>query len=471
MSQEQYAEALRYIYSFTDYEKKTSYAYSDALWDLRRMEALLDLLGNPHRRFLAVHVAGTKGKGSTAAMIDSVLRAAGLRSGLYTSPHLHTFRERVVVGGQRISQEEVVSLVEQLKPHVAQVPGLTTFEIITTLALEHFAARKVDVGVMEVGLGGRLDATNVISPAVCVITSLSHDHTQLLGNTLAEIAYEKAGIIKENVPVVSAPQKPEALEVIQRVCQEKHAPLQIVGRDWHWKAGEADLEGQFFGLRYGAERPNAWPSRYVNGFWIPLLGIHQLTNATLAVAAIHELNAHLDSRAVGEADIRAGLRQVRWPGRLEILGRQPFVVVDGAHNADSSRKLVAALHRHFAYENLILLFGASRDKDVPGIFKQLLPEASAVIFAQARHPRAMHVSELVGEVERFLARRSPPGKQARRPLVYESTVVGDALEEALHLAGEGDLICATGSLFLVAEVQEAWASRQGLPLPEKDPEV
>jgi len=463
MDENQYAEALRYLYSFTDYEKKTSYTYSDTVWDLRRMEDILALLGNPHRQFLTVHIAGTKGKGSTAAMTESILRAGGFRTGLYTSPHLHTFRERIAVGGEMIAREEVVALVEDLKPYVAQVPGLTTFEIITSLAFRHFANRRVEVGVMEVGLGGRLDATNVVRPAVCIITSLSYDHTHLLGHTLAEIAREKAGIIKEHTPVICAPQEPEALAVIQEVCQEKEAPLLLVGRDWQWRAGPADLEGQFFGLRRAGQEPDPHQG---NGFWIPLLGEHQLINATLAVAAVHELNRHLGSRAVDEAAIRAGLRQVRWPARLEILGQRPFVVVDGAHNADSSQKLVAALHRHFTYENLILLFGASADKDLPGMFAHLLPEASAVIFAQAHHPRAMPVADLARLAEAFLRERGES-----HPPLYESTTVAEALAEALDLAGPRDLICATGSLFLAAEVRMAWARRQGQPLPETDPAV
>lgn len=465
MEEDRYTEALRYLYSFTDYEKKSSYTYSETVWDLHRMEGLLGLLGNPHRRFLTVHIAGTKGKGSTAAMAESILRAGGLRTGLYTSPHLHTFRERIAVGGEMISREEVVDLVETLKPYVAQVPGLTTFEIITALAFQHFARRRVEVGIMEVGLGGRLDATNVVRPAVCVITSLSYDHTHLLGRTLAEIAREKAGIIKERTPVICAPQAPEALAVIQQVCQEKEAPLLLVGRDWQWQAGPADLEGQFFGLRRARGEEDA-DQPYDNGFWIPLLGTHQLTNATLAVAAVRELNRHLGARAIGEATMRAGLRQVRWPARLEILGQRPFVVVDGAHNADSSRKLVDALHRHFDYEHLILLFGASADKDLPGMFTHLLPEASAAIFAQAHHPRAMSVPDLTKAAAAFLREQGMD-----HPPLYESTTVAEALAEALDLAGPHDLICATGSLFLAAEVREAWALRQGRPLPEKDPEV
>ncbi|NLE75722.1 MAG: bifunctional folylpolyglutamate synthase/dihydrofolate synthase [Chloroflexi bacterium] len=470
MESNRYAEALRYLYSFTDYEKRMPNIYSDAVWDLRRMEELLSLLGNPHRQFRSIHIAGTKGKGSTAAMIDAMLRAGGLQTGLYTSPHLHTFRERIAVGGQPISVEEVIRLSDYLKPYVAQVPGLTAFEVITTLALLRFAQQKVDVAVLEVGLGGRLDATNIITPAVTIITSLSYDHMALLGHTLADIAREKAGIIKEGAVVLSAPQQPDALAVIEESCRKKGASLQVIGRDWHWQAGPADLDGQFFGLREGPALPEAADElhEFDNGYWIPLLGLHQLTNASLAVMAVRELNRKLGAQAVSDAHIRAGLRKVRWPGRLEILGQRPFVVVDGAHNGDSSEKLMAALQRHFSYGHVILVFGASQDKDLLGMFENLLPRTSAVVFARAHHPRAMDAAQLAAQAQAFLSRQ-PAG--AHEPIIYESTDVAAALSEALHLAGPGDLVCATGSLFLAAEVREAWARLQGQEPPATDPEI
>ncbi len=280
-----YLEAIEYLHSLTDYERRRIERYTPETLDLSRVERLLAMLGDPHRAYRSVHIAGTKGKGSTAAMIESVLRTAGIRTGLYTSPHLHTFRERIRVGGTLISREEVVALVEEIRPLVAQVDGVTTFEAITAMAFAYFARRGVEVLVAEVGLGGRLDATNVLMPEVAVITSLSLDHTYLLGNTLPEIAREKAGIIKPGVPAVSAPQRPEAISVIETTARERQAPLVEVGRDWAWDPGPFDLEGQSFTAYRAREGDDALAGEY----WIPLLGRHQLENGTTAVAALQVL--------------------------------------------------------------------------------------------------------------------------------------------------------------------------------------
>ncbi|HDN79703.1 MAG TPA: bifunctional folylpolyglutamate synthase/dihydrofolate synthase [Chloroflexi bacterium] len=443
-----YKQALDYIYSFTDYEKLKGYHYTPQDFNLNRVEQLLTLLGNPHKAFPSVHIAGTKGKGSTAAMIESILRAAGYRTGLYISPHLHTFRERIRIGGELISEEDVVAGIESIRPMAEKTPGLTTFEIITSLAFHLFAREQVDIAVVEVGLGGRLDATNVITPLAAVITSLSFDHTYLLGNTLASIAKEKAGIIKEGIPVVSAPQKPEALAVIEEVCQEKGAPLVLVGRDWSWRVLTINLEGQEFEVL----RDSIVIYRRL---WIPLLGRHQFINATVAVACINELcNQGL---GIPDKAVKEGLRQVRWPGRLEILQKRPFFVVDGAHNVDSANRLAEALRELFTWRRCILIFGASSDKDIPGMLRELLPLADEVLFASAHHPRA-----------------TPPEKLAEeaKGLGYQSISVGsvrEAVQKALVEAGPEDLICATGSLFLVAEAREAWAALTGHRMPQKDP--
>ncbi|RLC82837.1 MAG: bifunctional folylpolyglutamate synthase/dihydrofolate synthase [Chloroflexi bacterium] len=443
-----YKQALDYIYSFTDYEKLKGYHYTPQDFNLNRVEQLLTLLGNPHKAFPSVHIAGTKGKGSTAAMIESILRAAGYRTGLYISPHLHTFRERIRIGGELISEEDVVAGIESIRPMAEKTPGLTTFEIITSLAFHLFAREQVDIAVVEVGLGGRLDATNVITPLAAVITSLSFDHTYLLGNTLASIAKEKAGIIKEGIPVVSAPQKPEALAVIEEVCQEKGAPLVLVGRDWSWRVLTINLEGQEFEVL----RDSIVIYRRL---WIPLLGRHQFINATVAVACINELcNQGL---GIPDKAVKEGLRQVRWPGRLEILQKRPFFVVDGAHNVDSANRLAEALQELFTWRRCILIFGASSDKDIPGMLRELLPLADEVLFASAHHPRA-----------------TPPEKLAEeaKGLGYQSISVGnvrEAVQKALAEAGPEDLICATGSLFLVAEAREAWAALTGHRMPQKDP--
>nr|NIV39504.1 bifunctional folylpolyglutamate synthase/dihydrofolate synthase [Anaerolineae bacterium] len=244
-----YRDALSYLYSFTDYEKRGFAAYAPEFYNLDRVRHLLALMGEPQRTFQAVHIAGTKGKGSTAAMIESVLRVAGYRTGLYTSPHLHSFRERIQVAGELIPEAGVIRLVEEMRPLVARVEGITTFEIITCLAFAWFAELGVEWTVVEVGLGGRLDATNVLEPQVTIITPISYDHVAILGDTLSQIAAEKAGIIKPGVPLVSAPQPEEALATICDVCDRQGAPLTLVGRDWTWLAGAADLNGQAFTVR------------------------------------------------------------------------------------------------------------------------------------------------------------------------------------------------------------------------------
>lgn len=443
-----YQEALDYVYGFTDYEKKISYLYSPEHFDLARVEKLLASLDNPHRRFKSIHIAGTKGKGSVAAMSESILRAAGYRTGLYTSPHLHTFRERIQVNGQLIPGETVASLTERLQPLVSQIEDITTFEIITALGFLYFAEQGVEVAVVEVGMGGRLDATNVVNPLVAVITSLSYDHTRILGETLPQIAREKAGIIKNDVLVVSAPQAPQALAVIEEVCRERDAELTVVGRDWTWEAGEANLEGQRFGVSSVGCQVSS------REFWIPLLGRHQLDNATVVVAAVerlHQRGIHVPQTRIGE-----GLRRVRWPGRLEILGRRPFVVVDGAHNGDSARKLVAAIKELFPYRRLILVFGALMGHSVPDMLDALLPIADEVILTHAHRIRAVATSDLLREVH------------ALHRDAETTETVAEALERALALAGPRDLICATGSFSIVTEVREAWAERQGLEIPERD---
>jgi len=307
-----YRSTLKYLYSLTDYEKKGLAAYAPEFYNLDRVRQLLALLGNPQQAFRSIHVAGTKGKGSTAAMTESILRCAGFRTGLYTSPHLHTFRERIQVSGEMISEDDVVRLVAMNQRLAGQIEGVTTFEIMTALAFTWFVEKQVDCAVVEVGLGGRLDATNVILPEVSVITSISYDHTAILGETLAQIAREKAGIIKRGVPVVTAPQAGEALAVIEEISRQNASPLIRVGRDWTWEPGAIHLDGQGFTARHGLEQ--------LPGLWIPLLGQHQLENATTAIAAVSLLQPSDASRAVSPPAVYDGLRSVQWPGRLEILG-------------------------------------------------------------------------------------------------------------------------------------------------------
>jgi len=444
-----YKEALEFIYSFTDYEKLRSYRYSPEEFNLARMERLLGLVGNPHLSFLSFHVAGTKGKGSTCAMIESALRAQGYRTGLYTSPHLHTFRERIQIAGELVSEEDVTWAVERLRPSVEKVEGLTTFEVITALSFLLFASKGVEVAVVEVGLGGRLDATNVINPLVSIITSLSFDHTQLLGSTLTSIAREKAGIIKEGIPVVSAPQEKEALEVIEETARLKDSSLVVVGRDWVWEGVEKGWDGQSFTIK----RLN--PPGFSLKVRVPLLGAFQPENATVAVAALD--TARHRGLSISNEAIREGLEKVRWPGRLEVLQSSPLFIVDGAHNVESAQYLAQSLRELFPWNRLFLIFGVSADKDIAGMMAELLPLADEVIFTRASNPRAASPEEMLGKAEAlgFKGRAVEP--------------VRKAVEEALKEAGPGDLICVTGSLFLVADAKEAWAIILGKPLPPKDP--
>jgi len=446
LSGNRYQQAVDYIASYTDYEVVPRLAHNAANYDLRRVDELLGLLGNPHLVAKSVHITGTNGKGSTAAMVASVLTHSGYVTGLYTSPHLHTWRERVRVDSELISEEEFTALVERFKPEIEAVNQkatygrLTTFEILTVLAYAYFAQKKADFQVLEVGLGGKFDATNVIRPEVCLITSISLDHTDVLGNTVAEIAAEKTGIIKSDGTVVTSPQTDEAAQVIAAACQSRGAKLIRVGSDVTWQSISAGLDRQHFRVvgRVGSY-----------GLSIPFLGRHQLDNAATAVAALEVL---VDKGFnISQDNIINGLAKVSWPGRLQILNRSPFLVVDGAHNPDSARKLRQSLEQYFTFDRSILIIGASDDKDVAGVISELATLFNSVIITRTTHPRAMAPSLLVPEFSRH-------GIEA---MVTES--VPAALSLALSIAGTHDLICAAGSLFVVGETIEE-VNRRGLPL-------
>jgi len=429
-----YQAALKYILSFTDFERSPGVVYSAANFDLRRMEELLERLGNPHLRVRSIQVAGTKGKGSTAAMIASALSAAGYCAGFYTSPHLHTFRERISIDGRNITEDEFTAITERLKPEVDAVNlrrahgDLTTFEVLTAMAFTYFSDKAVDFQVLEVGLGGRLDATNVVKSEVCVITSISFDHVEILGHTLAQIAGEKAGIIKPGATVVTSPQQQEAMGKIEEACRQNGARLIAVGRDVTWHKIAADMNRQSLTIR---------GQRDSYDLTIPLLGEHQLENAASAVAALEALASR--GVIIPRQSIVGGLAKVHWPGRLEVLSRKPLFIVDGAHNADSARRLREALKQYFDFERMILVIGVSSDKDMAGIVSELAPLATLAIATCSRHPRALQPSLLVEHL-------------ASSGVATELTEsVAAAVSRALALAGPRDLICATGSLFVAAE--------------------
>jgi dihydrofolate synthase/folylpolyglutamate synthase len=431
-----YAEAQRYILSLTDYEKIPG-AFAAANFDPRRMEALLRPLGDPHRSGSFVHIAGSKGKGSTAVMIASALTAAGYRTGLFTSPHLHTIRERIRIDGSLITPGELAALTERVKP-AAEKTGAgpwgvpSTFEVLAAVAFLRFRQAGAVWSVLEAGLGGRLDATNVVTPRVAVITSISYDHTDVLGPTLTHIAREKAGIIKPGVPVVLAPQPggEEVVGVIRDACHERGCPLTQVGKEVAWWLLSATLEGQR--LRVAGRRGSYELS-------IPLLGEHQQENAATAVAALERLMD--DAPGLTPQAVARGLGAVSWPGRLQVVGHNPLMMVDGAHNADSARRLRQALGQ-LPYRRLVLVMAVSRDKDMAGMVRELAPLHPRVIATHSCHPRALPACHLTAEWAKY------------SPAVEEAGDVAGALARARALAAEEDMVLATGSLFVVAEVLE-----------------
>ncbi|MDQ7028717.1 MAG: folylpolyglutamate synthase/dihydrofolate synthase family protein [Ardenticatenia bacterium] len=462
---ETYQAALNYVWGLVNFE--TTPPARREPYRLERMRALLARLGTPQDAVPAIHIAGSKGKGSTAAMVEIVLRAAGHRTGLFTSPHLHTPRERIRVAGHMISRETFVALVNRLRPVAESLHGVTTFEFLTAMAFVHFAEANVDVAVIEVGLGGRLDATNLISrPLVTIITPLSLEHTAVLGTTLAKIAAEKAGIIKPGVPLVSAPQAPDALNVLVQVAERRGAPATLVGDTWMWERTALSLEGQQFNVTFqpcgsAGEGIAIWGhacGAYQFGvnltdLTLPLLGPHQLVNATTAVAALHTIREQ--GVLWSEHALRRGLAHVVWPARVEVMNRHPFIVVDGAHNDASALALRHTLlelvqHGLVSWERLWLVVGLLQDKAPDVVLAPLLPLAAGVVVTQARHPRARPADDLAARLQR------PDLPLA--PVVEVEPAVDEAVHLALERAGPDGAVVVTGSLFVAAEARRALAT-------------
>jgi dihydrofolate synthase/folylpolyglutamate synthase len=433
-----YDEALAWIYRFSDTERTGNFV-RDREDNLQRELALLHLLGDPQSAYGITHIAGTKGKGSTATIVAAILQAAAIRTGLYTQPDLHTFRERMRVNGELISGDTVARLAATIREAHKSIGdslgSYITYEIATALAFLYFREAEVQHAVIEVGLGGRLDATNVVLPLVTVITSISYDHMQVLGNTLAEIAGEKAGIIKPGVPVVTSARAPEALEVIRRRAAERGAPLVLVGAEeneecaYRYRLEEVDSEHSTFTV--------LTPQGEYQGLELGLLGEHQLENATAAVAAVLSLEER--GLIIPEEAVRQGLRSARWPARMQVVSRAPWLVVDSAHNADSFARLFAALRRHFTYQRLILVLGLMADKDIAGIVREITAAGIDETIATGwQNPRAAPPSLAV----QLLAPSS----------VHTQPSVAAAMEEATRCAGTGDLICVAGSVAFAGTV-------------------
>ena len=434
-----YKAALAYIDTFINSERSPDFSRQARFYNLERISHLLTQLGNPHRQLKVVHVAGSKGKGSTAALIASILTHAGYKTGLFTQPHLITPRERCRINSRLISEEEFARSVDRLKPSIEAMGELKSigrvsfFEIYTTLAFSYFADNAVDFAVIEVGLGGRLDATNVVDPLVSVITPISLEHTAILGDTHEAIAKEKAEIIKPNRPVVLAPQLPEAQAVFEAVAADRDAPMDGVGRDIHLKRKDWNINGQTFDL--------TTQSAFYPDLFLPLLGEHQAFNAATAVACIERIRK--EGYTVPRTSIYDGLREVRWPGRMQVVGRSPVILLDGAHSPTSAEALCKAIREIFRYRRLILVVGLMRDKDLQAIGQVLCPFAAEIITTQAfDNPRVIPAEEIA---------------QAWLETGANSHVcpsVREAIPLAQSIATPSDLICIAGSIYIVGEAMK-----------------
>ncbi|MCG3137715.1 MAG: Folylpolyglutamate synthase [Phycisphaerae bacterium] len=438
-----YKSALNFIAAFTDYESMSKVNYNSTTFNLARMNRLMASLDNPHRKLKTIHIAGTKGKGSTATMISNMLHGSGYNIGLYTSPHVMDLRERVMVNNVWISESEFSKQMARIAPIARQMKGSTPtfFEIMTALAFMYFVEKKVDLAVIEAGLGGRLDSTNVIRPEVCAITSISYDHMAQLGNSLEKIAEEKAGIFKNGIPAVSAPQDPQVKKVLKKVAADCGALLKFAGDDleFSFRFESSRITGPH--TRVCLTTPN---SRFEH-LQVPLLGEHQAINCGLALSILDTLK----TRGFQIDDQRAveGLSKVKLPGRMEIINTKPRILVDGAHNAASIEALMRTIGQNINYDSMIVIFGCREGKDIEGMMKHIQLGADKVIFTRFESPLAVDPPTLVN----LYSEQSGNMAQA-----------AERLEEAMAIAQAAysmdDLICITGSFYLVGEAKRKYTA-------------
>ncbi len=440
-----YTRAMEFLMRHTDYERMRVVRYNTTTFNLNRMRRLLAELGNPHQAFNTVHIAGTKGKGSTCHMLAAMLHNVGLKVGLYTSPHLLNIRERIAVNGQPVSEDQVVRIIKRIEPAIKKLGAdkPTFFEILTAMGFCHFADEKVDIAVIETGLGGRLDSTNVITPEVTAITSISYDHMAVLGNTLAKIAAEKAGIFKKDVPALSVLQDPEVTPVLERVAREVHAPLEFVG---------TDIE---FSHRFEITRPTGPHVRvslttercHFEHITVPLIGEHQAVNCGLALAILDKLKAR--GMKFSDAKATAGLSAVKLPGRIETVWHDPRVIIDGAHNAASVKALFRGISQYIPYDSMVVIFGCNCDKDIDGMLEQVSLGADKVIFTRSdNNPKSASPEDLSSRyVERF-------GKMAQAVDTFSQ-----AMDIATRAISREDLVTVTGSFYLIGEAKRFFMNR------------
>jgi len=429
----EYEETQKYIKNLTKFGINLG---------LERIKALLDRLDHPEKKLKVIHIGGTNGKGSTTAMLQSIMKQAGYRAGMFTSPHLHDFRERITINGEMISPEDVVSGINKLKPHLEEMERLgiehpTEFEVCTALALCYFAERQPDLVLLEVGLGGEIDSTNVVTPLISVLTSIGMDHMDYLGDTLQAITGVKAGIIKDGVPVVTSSDKPEVLKVIEERAAQKGSRMIEVGRDVHWRhPGDGSQRFGYEGLCW------SYPD-----LELALLGEHQFTNAAAALA-VCEVLVETYSLDISESAVREGLKAVRWPGRLELLLRNPRVLLDGAHNADGMMSLAKALQQYaggpLRRNRLLLCLGMLRDKEIEKAVEIIAPLADKIIVTKPDSPRAGDWEYVARIAEKYLTQENV--------LTVEDPA--GAVRKGLEIMKPGDLLCVTGSLYMISGVRK-----------------
>lgn len=428
--------------SVRDYAKSLGYLYGlekfGMVFGLTQVTRILEALGNPHKDLQAIHIGGTNGKGSTAAMMASILEKEGYRVGLYTSPHLIHFTERIKVNGIEIEEEQVASLTEWMKERI-EASGITSpftfFDFTTAMALVYFSQKRVDLAILEVGLGGRLDSTNVIDPLLSIITNVTKDHEEILGKSLLKIAGEKAGIIKEGRPLITAATQPRVLQFFSRICREKNSLFYRVGKDFRY---EPTGERRF---HYEGIHRKLWSLQ------INLFGLHQIMNAATALAVM-EILEDLGYPVSTEAMI-GGLKEVNWPGRLEMVRLSPRVVLDGAHNPAGALVLRESLEKEFHYDRLVLLFGIMKDKDMKSILQTLAPLADHVILSKPHTERASSPDLLLKRL----------GRNGKKAEIIEELPL--AIERGLSLTRPEDLLCVTGSLYTVGEARNYLLSKGG----------
>jgi len=418
----------------------TSYLYSlrnkGAKLGLERIRRLLEMLGNPQKEFRSIIVGGTSGKGSTVAMLSSILNEAGFRVGMFTSPHLSGLTERIVVDGKKIPERELSDIVDRIKSTIESYEGFehpTFFEVLTAAAFCYFKEQKADFAVLEVGLGGRLDATNTTSPLVSIITNVSLEHTRILGSSIQEIAMEKAGIIRPNSMVVTAAGD-EAAEVLERICKERNSKMLRVGRDIRFTRLGSTVKGQDFRIFLPGKNYE---------LSTPLLGMHQLENAACAAGAVYGLG--LNGVTIPDHAVAEGLRKTRWAGRMEIVQRKPLVILDSAKDAQAMKRLAEAISNDLEYQRLVVVLGISSDKNITAMVDEIAPIADYVIVtAHGVMDRAANPDVIAKEI----------GKHSK-----EYSIVGgvkEAVKKALSMVKENDLLLVAGSLFTVAEARELW---------------